>query len=255
MIMRITSFQNSIVKKLPFKSETPIEPEPSEQKVNSVGKNQMSKEKFSFPVLATTIAGTLIPMLFIRHKQGLNLKEGALKNLIFSQKAKAVLKSFDIEYKLKEMLMVSSGSVLGGLAGGLLFDKSKEKDSKIAKVKESVFQIFNVSVPIVIGDQIVKFTEKKQWKNPLVQLATAVVAVGAGMPIAAKISNTINNKVVDKEHPDNRKLRIKDAFVHIDDFAGVIALSKIPLAQQLHVERILPFLYASCGYESGSKES
>lgn len=253
--MKIISFRPNIAKKLPFKAEAPIEQKPSEQEVNSAEKKHESKKKFNFPVLATTIAGTLIPMLFIRKKQGLNLKNDALKNLNFSQKAKTVLKSFDIKYEMPEMLMTAFGSVLGGLAGGLLFDKSKEKDSKIAKIKESVFQIFNVSIPIVIGDQIIKFADKKKWKSPWVQVATTVIAVGAGMPIAAKISNTINNKVIDKEHPDNRKLRIKDCFVHLDDIAGVIALSKIPLAQQLHVERILPFLYASCGYEAGTKKS
>lgn len=262
--MKIISSQQTITRKLPFKAETQINQEhsgqkPSEQKVNSAEKQQESKAKFSFPVLATTIAGTLIPILFIRKHQ---IKSGkisgfnkeSLKNLNFLKKAETVLRSFDIDYTSKEMLMVSSGSVLGGLVGGLSFDKNKERANKIAKVKESVFQMFNVAVPLLISDQIVKFTKKKHLeKKPLVQLATAIIAIGIGMPIAAKISKTINNNVIDKENPDKRKLRIRDAFVHVDDFAGVLVLSGVSYANV--IKRVLPFLYGMCGYEAGTKKS
>lgn len=256
--MKIISPQSTIIRKLPFKAETQIEQKPSEQKVNGVEKKQVSKEKFSFPVLATTIAGTIIPMLIIRKYQIKNGKvkgfsKESLKNLKFLKKSETVLRSFDIDYSSKEMLMVSSGAVLGGLAGGLLFDKNKEKTNKIAKVKESVFQIFNVSIPIVIGDQVVKLANKKNWTGAWVKVVAPVIAIGTGMPIAATISNIINNKVIDKEHPDKRKLRVRDAFVHVDDFAGVLVLTKVPFADEL--KKILPFLYGMCGYEAGTKKS
>lgn len=255
--MKIISSQSPIIRKLPFKAETPIEQKPSEQKVNSAEKKHESKKKFNFPVLATTIAGTIIPMLIIRKQQIKNGKlsdfsRESLKNLNLKDKVKTVLKSFDIDYTSKEMLMTASGSVVGGLTGGLLFDKNKE--NRTAKIKEAIFQIFNVSVPLLIGDQIVKFTKKKHLeKKPLVQLATAIFAIGTGMPIAAKISKTINNKIIDKEHPDKRKLRIRDAFVHVDDFAGVLVLSGVKYADV--IKRVLPFLYGMCGYEAGTKKS
>lgn len=256
--MRIVNYQPNIniTRAFSFKGETSDVQTPSVKEENiQPEKKQENSKKFNLAVLATTIAGTLIPILIIRKKQGLNLKKVDLIGKDFKTKAKTVLKSFDIKYEMPEMLMTAFGSVAGGLAGGILSDKNKNKESKRSKIKESVFQVLNVSIPIVIGDQIVKFTEKRKWKSPWIQLATAIIAVGAGMPTAAKISNTINNKVIDREHPDNRKLRIKDAFVHVDDFVGVLVLSKIPLADKLHVERILPFLYGMCGYEAGSKKS
>lgn len=249
--MKITNLQQNIIRNLPFRAEKQVEQKSSDKEAISFAKKHKD-EKFSFPVLATTIAGTIIPMLFIRKKQGLNLKNGTLKNLSFLQKAKAILKSFDIKYEMPEMIMTASGSVLGGLAGGLLFDKNKDKHNKMAKIKEFVFQMFNVCIPILIGDQAVKFAEKKNWKGNWVKVAAPIIAIGAGMPIAATISNTINNKIVDREHPETRKLRIKDAFVHVDDFAGVLILSHVPFADKL--QRILPFLYGMCGYEAGTKQ-
>lgn len=256
--MRIVNYQPNIniARACSFKGEASNGQASSMEELNiQPDKKQENTKKFSLPVLLTTITGVLIPILLIRKNQGLNIKKGTLKEMDFKTKAKSFLKSFDIKYEMPEMLMTAFGSVVGGLMGGLLFDKNKDKESKRSKIKESVFQLLNVSTPIIIGDQILKFADKKKWKSPWVQVATAIIAVGAGMPTAAKISNTINNKIIDREHPDNRKLRIKDAFVHVDDFVGVLVLSKVPLADKLHVERILPFLYGMCGYEAGTKQS
>lgn len=256
--MKIANLQHNIIRNLPFRAETQIEQKTSDKEAISFAKKHKD-EKFSFPVLATTIAGTVIPMLIIRKyqiKQGKlqALNTNALKSMDFKTKAKTILKSFDIKYEMKEMLYTAFGSVAGGLAGGLLFDKNKDKHTKKVKIKEAVFQMFNVSIPIIIGDQIVKFTDKRNLKSGWVKLLTAVLAVGAGMPIAAKISNTINSNVVDKQCPDRRKLRVRDAFVHLDDFVGVLVLSKIPLIDKLHVDKILPVLYGTCGYEAGTKQ-
>ncbi|MEI8390676.1 MAG: hypothetical protein WCG23_12435 [bacterium] len=106
-----------------------------------------TSKKINIPVIATTAVGTLIPMLIIRKYQGKSLKINALKGMDFVTKAKTVLKSFNIDYGFKEMLFASVGSVLGRLAGGLLFRKDEDKKTK---VKESVFQFTNIAIPTSI---------------------------------------------------------------------------------------------------------
>jgi hypothetical protein len=203
-------------------------------------------------VLLATIAGTILPILLIRKYQGKTLQSGTFKGLDFKTKTKEILKSFNIEYGLKEMLFTSFGSTLGGLSGGLLFDK---KENKKCKIKESVFQLSNIAIPTSIIAGLLKLTEK--CKNPkaiLPKIAAVITGIGVGMPIAAITSNKINNTIVDKDNQSKRKLKIKDCFVHIDDLVGALILTKIPFADKLHADKILPALYGICGYEAGTKQ-
>lgn len=212
--------------------------------------NKKSK-KFSLPVFLVTVAGTLLPIFIIRKYQNKTLKQDTLKNLDFSSKMKKFIKSFNIEYGLKEMLFTSVGSVLGGLSGGLLFKKDENKKTK---VKESVFQVCNIAVPTSIVAGLLKLTEKnKNFKGALPKIISVAIGIGAGMPIAATVSNGINNGLLDKENPNRRKLKLKDCFVHIDDLVGALVLARIPFADKLHVDKILPVLYGVCGYEAGVK--
>lgn len=212
--------------------------------------NQQS-EKFSIPVLLATVMGTLIPIFAIRKYQNRTLKSDALKDLYFPSKAKKLFKSFNINYGLKEMLFTSFGSVLGGLLGGLLFKKDENKKTKI---KESVFQVCNIAIPTSIVAGLLKITEKnKKLKGVLPKILSVAIGIGAGMPIAAMVSNNINNGLVDKENPNIRNLKLKDCFVHIDDLVGALVLARIPFADKLHVDKILPVLYGVCGYEAGVK--
>ena len=215
-------------------------------------KEDKKAKKFKLPVLLTTIAGTILPILVIRKYQGKTLQSGCFKGLDFKSKAKAVLKSFNIEYGLKEMLFASFGSTLGGLSGGLLFDK---KENKKAKIKESVFQLSNIAIPTSIIAGLLKLTEK--CKNPkaiLPKVAAVVAGIATGMPLATIASNKINNTIMDKDNQAKRKLRLKDCFVHIDDLVGALILTKIPFADKLHADKILPALYGICGYEAGTKQ-
>ena len=65
---------------------------------------------------------------------------------------------------------------------------------------------------------------------------------------AASISNLVCDPK--DKHPD-RKLTVKDSFANLDDVVGVLVLAKFPLADKLHIEKILPAIYASCGYRAG----
>jgi len=212
------------------------------------------KQKNNPAVLAATIAGTLVPMFIIRGYQGKALKSGALKGLDLGAKAKAVLKSFHIEYGLNEMLYTSFGSIAGGLFGGLAFSKNEDKTKK-AKIKESIFQFSNIAIPTSIVAGLLELSKKSKSKyETLLKIASVIVGVGAGMPLAAAVSKKVNNTFVDSKNPDTRQLKLKDAFVHVDDLVGAIALAKVPFLDKLPIDQILPVLYAMCGYEAGTKK-
>jgi hypothetical protein len=132
-------------------------------------------------------------MLVIRKYQGKILQTNALKGMDFLSKIKTVLRYFNLNYGLKEMLITSFDSILGGLAGGLLFNKNENKKSKI---KESVFQFNNIAIPTSIVAGLLRLT--KDLKSIFPQIASIIVRIGAEMPIATTVSNKINNSIIDK---------------------------------------------------------
>lgn len=210
-------------------------------------------KKFDLPVFVSTMLGAVVPIIAIRKYQGKALKAGALKDMDFAGKAKTFFKSLNIKYELKEMLLISFGSVAGGLFGGLVSGKKEDKKSK---VKESVFQALNVAIPTTLVATLLDAAEKsKKAKGILPKIAAVVLGIGVGMPSAAILSNDINSSVIDRDNQQQRKLSLKDCFVHIDDLLGALVLAKIPFADKLHVEKILPALYMLCGYEAGSKKA
>ncbi len=166
------------------------------------------------------IAGTLIPMMYFAKKQNVN--------------------PFKIKYKLKEMITVSAGSIIGGLIGGVIADK---KEYRKQKVNESVFQFLNASIPPLLTFGLYKIS-----KNLTYRIAGTAIGLIGGMHIAAKLANKINDPL-DKV-PD-RKLNIKDSIANIDDALGVLVLAKVPLIEKLHLDKLLPAIYSWCGYRGG----
>lgn len=171
-------------------------------------------------VAAGSIAGTLIPMaLLAKHQK---------------------CKIFNVKYHVKEMILVATGSILGGLAAGLIADK---KGHTKQKVNESVFQFMNSSIPTLITGALFKISNNTKFR-----IASTIVGLFGGMHLAAKLSNKINDPY-DKV-PD-RKLTFKDSIANIDDALGVLILAKVPIAEKLHVDKTLPAIYSWCGYRAG----
>ena len=150
-------------------------------------------------------------------------------------------KIYNIKYHVKEMVLVSAGSIAGGLVSGLLADKKKEHTKQ--KVNESVFQFMNASVPPLITGGLYKVS-----KNIKYRIAATIIGLFGGMQLAAKLSNKINDPL-DKV-PD-RKLTFKDSIANIDDALGVLILAKVPIAEKLHIDKTLPAIYSWCGYRAG----
>lgn len=189
-------------------------------------KSGIPQQKIKDEVTIGATAGTLLPLIFFAKRQNKNI--------------------FNIKYGLKEMISLSAGGILGGVAAGLLFDK---KEYGKQKVNEAVFQFMNASVPSSFVAGLLKLSEKfKSLNNKKAKLLLIITGLFGGMQAASCLSNKINdpfNKVPD------RKVNLKDSVANVDDAIGALVLAKIPVAQKIHAEKFLPVIYGWCGYRAG----
>ena len=183
-------------------------------------------------IAASSVLGTLIPMMFFAKKQFGKIN---LKNL------------FKIDYGVPQMLGVSAGSILGGVASGLVVDK---KTSKKRKINEGVFQFMNATVPtLLVGGALKLLEDNTKYQNSKsVRVAAVVTGLIAGMPLAAFLSNIINDP---KDKEPDRKLTLKDSIINMDDAIGALVLADFPLVKYLHLEKAMPAIFAWCGYRAG----
>ena len=171
--------------------------------------------------------GTAIPLAFMMKKQG-------VKN------------PFKLQYGLKDMLILSGAPIVGGVSVGMI---GNDMETNYGKSREGVFQFFNAAIPTWLAGAALTLCEtKKKLNNTPAKIASILGAVIVGMYGAASISNLICDPK--DNHPD-RKLTIKDSIANLDDVVGVFVLAKFPLVDKLHVDKILPLIYASCGYRAG----
>lgn len=219
--------QNLYTNFLP-KNTTQIQTKPKD-----TGENQAAKKKepINRLVLGFSLIGAVMPVLILSKLQG-------VKN------------PCKININLKEMLLLGLMPINAGVFGGLL--QAKNQKEKTTKYKEAVYQNLNILLPAIMVSGIAKAAKKLKVNKTLSTLIGTIGGVGLGMPLAGVWADKINNKFVDKENPTKRKIRIQDAFVHVDDLAGALAISKIPYVD--HAGKLLPFIYANCAYETGTKK-
>ncbi len=200
-----------------------------------------TQDKTSALAIVGAIVGTLIPAIIISKKQQPSLKVGSLKNFI---------KFFDIEYGLKEIIPVGLGGVIGGLAGGLADKKEK---NKLKKFEEATFQAMNLMIPTyLVTKSLEHCRNSKSLNKPLVKAATTIAGVLIGVNAAVVLSNMIDKKVFNKyECNPDRKFRPRDLVVHVDDIVEVLVISKSSIGEKLHLNKILPLIYAWNGQEVG----
>ena len=140
---------------------------------------------------------------------------------------------------------------LSAIIGGVLAGMSGEKNPLHRKRKknEAVFQFMNTAVPATLVCGAVKFCErfKKLNHSTYKMFGTAAGLVG-GMYLGAEISNKINDP---KDKVPDRKVTMKDAIANIDDAFGALVIAKFPGIKHLHVEKVLPVIFAWCGYRAG----
>ncbi len=173
------------------------------------------------------LIGTVIPMTMM------------MKN----QKVKNPLK---LQYGLKEMLILSATSIVGGVFTGMI---GADNQSKLNKSKEGVFQFMNAAIPTWLGAATLRWCETtKGMNNNLAKITATAATILVGMQGAASVSNIICDPK--DKHPD-RKLTFLDSLANIDDLVGVLVLAKFPVVEKLHIDKLLPAIYAFCGYRAG----
>lgn len=194
------------------------------------------KEGINLPVLLTTAIGTLIPMLLISRHQSKNLAKK--------------IHIFNFKYGLKEILLVSLGSITGGITGGILADKKNKKE----KINEGLFNIMNILIQTSLSAGLVKLVEKsKKFNNNFAKIVAIVSSILIGMPTAAYLTNKITSLETKNKKAENRSIHPKDMIVHMDDIITAAIFMKLPLLNKIPMDKLLPVLYGFCGYGSGSK--
>ena len=195
---------------------------------NKQSKNQ-TKINSSVKALIGASIGTAIPIALM------------LKN----QNTKNPLK---LNYKLKDILVLSTSSI----ASGTIFGMYKEnKEVKKKKFKEAVFQFLNAILPALSVAGLLKLCEKQKIDNIPCKIGAVAVGIGTGMFAAIKSAN----KIFDPKdiHPD-RKLTPKDLIASVDDAVGALALGKFQIIRIMHLDKALPIAFGYCGYRAGKTE-
>lgn len=191
------------------------------------------------------IVGVIVPTLIFAKKQKPNLDLMTLKTL-----GKNLKEAIDIKYELPQILGVGMGGVIGGLLGGLADRKERHK---IEKLEEASYQTMNVCLPSLLVGGGMKLCEKyKALNKPIFKILTPILGILIGVNLAVAGSNKLDDMFFDKYLPDGeRKFKKKDLVVHIDDLFGTLILAKIPGIEKLHVNKILPAVFAWSGYHVG----
>lgn len=194
-------------------------------------------------ILATagSLIGAIVPVIIFGKKQHPNLKIDSFKNL---------MKFIHIDYKLKELLSVGLGGLFGGLLGGLA---DRKEHYKLQKLEEGTFQLMNVIFPAVLVDQTMKLCKKhKALNNSAAKVVMTLGSIFVGASSAVGIANRVDKYIFDKyNHEPDRVFKKKDLLIHVDDLIGSLILAKIPFADKLHADKVLPLIYAWNGFHVG----
>ncbi len=183
-------------------------------------------------VASGSAAATLLPIIYFAKKQN-GLKK--ITDLI------------KVKYELPQVIGLSTASIVGGVLSGIAADK---KSNKKRKVQEGVFQFMNATVPTLLVGGAMKLIEDnvKYKESKKVKVAAIITGLIAGMPLAAFISNIINDP---KDKEPDRKLTLKDSVINMDDALGALVVAKIPVVEHLHLDKLMPVIFAWCGYRAG----
>lgn len=203
-------------------------------------------------IASTTALGVAASMAALAKHQGYSLAPNKmLKNMKNSWWNK-------VEFDEAPVITLGAGSCLGGLLGGCIVDKDKE--NRKAKLRETLLQIANISIPIVFvvyaakaGKKFgQKFLEKGSKETLRTKIPKALCGIGglfAGVFTANVVANKMNEKIFHRGK--GRPVQASDFSAHLDDFCVA--------AQQIHdggivhaVSRLVPIALMIAGNEVGN---
>ena len=187
----------------------------------------------------------------------------------YSLNPKKMFKNFKGSYLYKspydepEIITIGAGSCLGGLAGGFAVDK--DRANRKAKLRESLMQISNISVPIIFVGRFAaggKYIGKHFFeKNKLVEtyrtkIPKAIAAI-AGIFVGVYASNLLANKINEKifKHGKGRPVQLSDFSAHLDDFC--MAARQVDNQNKIihKVTMFIPGALMIAGNEVGNKKA
>ena len=179
----------------------------------------------------------------------------ALKNLIYQE---------------KDVFMIGTGAIAGGLAGGLIADKDKE--NVVPKVREAAQQMIgNTLFPVTFLAVGNKILEKTNFKLPKIQssskpaqvanvilsalpkIAVTLTSLVCGAHVGNKVVNEVNNKIFKEDV--NREVAAEDMLVHTDDIClAVSMLTRNAPKIAMVSNTILPATFLVSGAKAGMQQ-
>ncbi len=177
----------------------------------------------------------------------------------------------NLAYSEADVLLIGAGSVLGGLAGGVISDKKPENVKP--KLREASQQfIGNMVFPIgtmALGHKLLDKANIKMPQIPstskiaqtantalkvLPKTVVTVASLMGGMEIGNKVMNKINNKVFKEEvHHD---VKPEDYLVHADDICLTANMVlKDTKAISAVTSKVLPLTFLVSGAKTGIQQA
>ena len=203
----------------------------------------------------TTAAGVLAGMACHAKYKGYSLSPKKMfKNIKNSYWAK-------VEFDDKPVIIIGAGSCLGGLAGGYTIDKDKE--NRKAKLRETLLQMTNISLPIIFTTRLAKWGQNlgnKYWDNSrpknlhtfrtkVPQGIFAILGLIAGVFTANVVANKINEYLF--HQGKGRPVQASDFSAHLDDIcvaARQVSNSKLTD----YIQKLVPVALMVAGNEVGN---
>lgn len=189
--------------------------------INTVSQKNNNQRKNKAVVTAASIAGSALGVA------------GTVAGLYaIAKKGNPATSLLNLKYAEKDALLIGAGSIVGGLAGGLIADHNKENINP--KLREASQQfVGNTLFPIVTSAFANKALDKSGFKLPQINSTSKIakianVALAAapkvvvtlasligGMQVGNKLMNTVNNKIFKEDV--KHSIAPEDMLVHSDD--------------------------------------
>lgn len=239
--------------------------------------NNSSELRLKAATAATTALGVTTALALIAKKQGFALSPSRIAKTpikdwaIFKIPNKNKPNGNVLKLETFEILGIGLGSVLGGLAGGALFDK---KENLSSKCSEAVSQFFGdiavplsfVALPTLAYKSFEELAQKetKHLKlqnlskfiqgNKVLKILCPTLISGSSLVAGIIAGNKVCNKF--NEHVNGvkqeRGIRLTDFAPHLDDVCLAITLmaSESPIGSI--ISKLVPLALTIAGYETGT---
>lgn len=234
----------------------------------------MTKEKIGTAAMAALGVATSVAMIAKHQKFSLSpsriaktpIKDWAIFKIADENNPKMKV----LKFEAPQILLMGLGSVLGGLAGGAIFDK---KENFGAKCSEAVNQLLGdvsiplgfVAVPTILYkkfeklaktetphiklQKVSKFITGNKFLRVLCPTVISGTSLATGIIAGNKVSNAINEKVHGIKA--DRGIKITDFAPHIDDVCLAITLMAENSPIGSIISKFVPIALTVAGIETG----